>query len=392
MSDALIDFRAAHGPTARRRVDTEAVRRDHPIVELVTSYGIELRRAGTAMVGRCPFHHDLGRPNLHLYSRSGRFVCYRCDARGDAIAFVQQMEHLTFREAVERLTCARTPWQGSPAALRAAHRVRPTSRRPRLTWGADEYRVVAAATELYANRLLEDALALDYMVGRGFARNILEHYRVGYCAGDQLLEYLGWRKLPVVAALRTGLLTDTGAEFLAGRVVFPEIRSGRVVWLIGRLLAQSTDEPDALRPRYLGLPRRKPLLGWDEANRDLRGVCVVEGPTDLLALRLWGVPGLALCGTALTDVLLRQLARWDRLYLVLDDDETGQKAAAQLHAVFDSRAIPVLLPDAANDPADLAERPGGDALFGTAVRNAVERRVAGAVVAYEARQPSTAAG
>lgn len=62
--------------------------------------------------------------------------------------------------------------------------------------------------------------------------------------------------------------------------MFPEIRQGQPVWLIGRQLEIKDDAP-----RYLGLPGRKPLLGWDEASRDQRGVCLVEGPLDLLALR-----------------------------------------------------------------------------------------------------------
>jgi DNA primase len=363
-------------PGADRLVDTEAIRHEHPIVDLVASYGIELRRAGSAMVGRCPFHRDGGRPNLHVYERSGRFVCYRCDARGDAIAFVQQMEQLTFREAVERLGGTRAAAQGAPAAIRPI-RYRPVlSRRRGVVWGSDEYRVAAAATELYANRLLEDAAALDYMVGRGFPRSLLERSRVGYCAGDQLLKYLGWRKLPVGAALRAGLLTDDGREFLAGRIVFPEIRAGRVIWLIGRILEGGSADPATADPRYLGLPGRKPLLGWEAANRDLRGVCVVEGPTDLLALRAWGVPGLALCGAALTDVVLRLLGRWARLYLVLDDDDTGRKATARLQAAFGPRAIPVRLPPGIKDPAVLAPRPDGETLFSAAICTAFGRHLA----------------
>ena len=51
----------------RNRIDTESLRRAHPLAELVTSYGIELRRVGGALVGRCPFHQDGGRPNLHVF-------------------------------------------------------------------------------------------------------------------------------------------------------------------------------------------------------------------------------------------------------------------------------------------------------------------------------------
>lgn len=50
-------------------IDTEAVRRQHPLVNVVAGYGIDLRRSGSALVGRCPFHADGGRPNLTVYSR-----------------------------------------------------------------------------------------------------------------------------------------------------------------------------------------------------------------------------------------------------------------------------------------------------------------------------------
>src|SRR5216683_4147564 len=42
-----------------------------------------------------------------------------------------------------------------------------------------------------------------------------------------------------------------------------------------------------------GCPSSKPLLGWEEACRDLHRVCLVEGPADLLALRLWDVPRIS---------------------------------------------------------------------------------------------------
>jgi len=105
------------------RVDTEALRREHPIAELVASYGIALRRVGAALVGRCPFHQDRGRPNLHV-DRSGHWICYRCDQRGDVIGFVQRIENLTFREAAARLDGPLTGRRGH-AAAGLPHRFRP---------------------------------------------------------------------------------------------------------------------------------------------------------------------------------------------------------------------------------------------------------------------------
>ena len=49
------------------RVDTDLLRQQHPIVDVIAQYGIELRRRGSAFTGRCPFHVDRGRPNLAAY-------------------------------------------------------------------------------------------------------------------------------------------------------------------------------------------------------------------------------------------------------------------------------------------------------------------------------------
>jgi DNA primase len=146
---------------------------------------------------------------------------------------------------------------------------------------ADAQAVLDAAVELYANRLLIDDAALAYMARRGFPRELLERERVGYAAGDELVRYLLWRRLPLDTARRVGLLRADGREYLAERVIFPEIRAGHAVWLIGRVLDTPAREKTSAGPRYLGLPGQKPLLGWEAANRDLRGVCLVEGPMDV---------------------------------------------------------------------------------------------------------------
>ena len=100
------------------------------------------------------------------------------------------------------------------------------------------------------------------------------------------------------------------------------------------------------------------------------------------------MPGACLCGAALTDVVLRLLGRWARLYLVLDDDDTGRKATARLQAAFGPRAIPVLLPPGIKDPAVLAPRPDGEQLLSAAICTAFGRQLANpSEVAAEAPRP-----
>jgi DNA primase len=345
-------------------MDTDRIRQQHPIAEVVERYGIQLRPAGSALVGRCPFHADGGRPNLVVFARSARFVCFRCQVRGDAIAFVQRLEQLSFRDAVQRLEAriaapvTRVTRQRGPARYGPAIR------------GDEEVRALAAAVELYANRLLGDRRALEYLASRGFARDVLVQQRIGVAAGDELVPYLAWRNVPASAARRVGLLRADGREMLAGRIVFPEIRQRQPIWLIGRLLEPADD-----LPRYLGLPGPKPLLGWDHASRDRRGVCLVEGPLDLLALQQWGVPAVALCGTGCSETTLQLLGQWERLYAVLDADAAGQEATARLAEAFGSRLIHVRLPSGAKDPADLAPSAEGPTLFSDAIRQAMDRHI-----------------
>ncbi|MBV8717275.1 MAG: toprim domain-containing protein [Chloroflexi bacterium] len=350
-------------------IDTDALRRDHPTAELVASYGIELRRSGAALIGRCPFHNDGGRPNLYVY-RSGRWICYRCGESGDVIGFLQRIENLSFREAAGRLM------QGAVPTVRPLRRSRnrrtlPSTRRTTSSLTDEEVEVLSAATDLYASRLMHEEHALAYLAGRGFPRAVLERYRLGYSSGDELVRYLQWRRLPVPAAMRVGLVRKDGREFMAGRITMPEFRSGRPVWLIGRLFEPSVGGNSTSQPKYLGLPGPKPLLGWDHAARDLRGVCLVEGPLDLLTLRMWGVPGIALAGSASSHDKLQSLRSFDRVYLALDQDKGGREASDRLCQQLGTRAVRIELPGGVKDVADLANDAGGDDKFRRAILRAV---------------------
>jgi DNA primase catalytic core len=341
-------------------IDTESLKRAHPTASIVAAYGIQLRRAGTALVGRCPFHQDRGRPNLHVY-RSGRWICYRCDERGDVVQFVQRMENLSFREAVARLTI-QDPRSVTTHSRRRGGSTTASRSKPR-SLDKDEQEVLAAAVDLYASKLLNDEHALGYLAGRGFPPAVLERYRLGYATGDGLVAYLRWRCLPVAAAVRVGLLRKDGQEVMARRITIPEVRGQQPVWLIGRVLDPIAPGHSGAAPKYLGLPGPKPLLGWDDAVRDPRAVSVVEGPLDLLALRMWGVPGIALAGSAASREQLSLLTHFDRVYLALDRDQTGMQATERLASALGVRAVRIELPADAKDVADLVPKPDGRQRF-----------------------------
>ena len=339
----------------RTLIDTDEVKRVHPIAEVVARYGIDLRPVGRALVGRCPFHPDSGRPNLHVYAASASWYCYRCGVGGDVIGFVMRLERLGFRDAVARLTDGS---MGESTSSSRPLRRPPPRRRSSASQDYSERACLAAATELYHNRLLTDPSALRYVEERGLDRAALERCRVGYASGNELIAYLRWRRIPIQAAIRTGLIGRDGREFLAERVVVPEIRQGQPIWLVGRALDSALDAP-----KYLGLPGQKPLLGWEMVAGRSHAI-LVEGVFDWLTLVQWGFPALALVGTRVRPEVLRALdSRFGRLYLALDADPAGREATDEIVRTLGTRAVPLALPSGVKDISDLAPTPDGRVRF-----------------------------
>lgn len=79
----------------------EEIKAKIDIVELVGSY-VNLKQAGRNFKGLCPFHQEktpsfMVNPELQIYK------CFGCGKGGDAISFIQEVEGVEFREALEML-------------------------------------------------------------------------------------------------------------------------------------------------------------------------------------------------------------------------------------------------------------------------------------------------
>src|SRR3954470_15024202 len=90
------------GATAQR-FDVAAIKQAHPITELVLAYGVELCSRGRALIGRCPFHDDGGRPNLYVYPATQSWYCFRCAIGGAVSDSVGRGENVGCAVAWERL-------------------------------------------------------------------------------------------------------------------------------------------------------------------------------------------------------------------------------------------------------------------------------------------------
>jgi DNA primase len=357
-----------------RQEDIEAVRERTDLVKLVSGY-LTLKKAGhDSLVGVCPFHTEKT-PSFSVSPSKQVYYCFGCGAGGDAVRFLREVEHLDFRETIERLAKdagVTLRFEGeTPAERRAA------SRRASLQKANDE------AFALYHRTLMESPEAEParrYLKERGIDPQTAERFEVGYAPAtpDFLLRRLAPRYSPELL-LEAGLvLRDAGGNVrdrFRGRITFP-VRdlSGRGVGIGARILPREDGSSDD-GPKYLNSPetpvykKGEVLYHLDAAKAAITRsgeAFVVEGYTDVIALAHAGLDsGVATCGTALGEGHFRLLSRFaQRVVLAFDSDEAGARAAERafaFHENFALQPVVLVLPDGL-DPADFVKERGADAL------------------------------
>ena len=71
------------------------------IVEIISDQ-VSLSKNGRNYIGLCPFHHEKT-PSFTVFAESGRYQCFGCGEKGDAITFLMKKENLSYPVAVKRL-------------------------------------------------------------------------------------------------------------------------------------------------------------------------------------------------------------------------------------------------------------------------------------------------
>ena len=346
----------------------EEIRNRLDFKSLVERY-VPLRPAGKGRwKGLCPFHNEKT-PSFYVDEAKGMFYCFGCKAGGDAFKFVQMIEGVDFREALEKLA------QETGVELPE----RAPGRKP----SKDLIEVNRLALAYFQKNLTGSAL--EYLKGRGLGDETIDTYALGFApkSWDGLLRYLQQHGVSPELALRAGVVAAKDGRYydrLRDRVVFP-IRDpmGRVVAFTGRAISAGDT------PKYLNTPesdvfkKTDLLYGYPEARKAIREnkrAIVVEGLFDVLALAQMGWrETVAVLGSSLSQSQARLLERAEasRLYLAFDADEAGRKATlAGLDVGVARRFLTyaVLLPEG-RDPGDLLTDPQGKRAFAAALEEAL---------------------
>jgi len=342
------------------------------LADLISSYGIKLRRSGANYMACCPFHHEKT-PSFSIQPGRGYYHCFGCGESGDCLKFVQKHEGLTFVEAARKLAgmcgIAIEEEEDAQAGLRR--------------------RLYALHAELaqFFRRCLKEAKeaarARTYLKDRDLDGEIAERFQLGYApaASASMIKWAekyGYKpeELSSAGVLKPPRYAGDGwYNLFAGRLVFPITdRAGRVVAFSCRTL--ETDKAKMRGGKYVNSPespifkKSNVLYALDKAVPNIvkaprREAIVCEGQIDVIRCHACGfTTAVASLGTAFTVEHAKILKRHaECVVLAFDGDAAGQKAIIHTGGDFLSMETPVraaVLP-AGEDPDSLLRSRGADA-------------------------------
>lgn len=278
----------------------------------------------------CPFHDDRN-PSLSVNATGQYFYCFGCGAGGDVFTFLELYEGKPFGLVLSEL------------AERAGIAI--PSSRPGILEQITESRsiedVLSETARFYHGGLTP--AAMKYLTTeRGFSRDTIKHFRIGYANGglcQDLTENCGYE---LEICLKAGVLKRDKdghvRDYFRDRLIFPNLRRGRVVHISGRCL-------DGREPKYLHLPGPIAHLYNEDALLSTE-VILTEGPTDCISAAQAGYPAVAILGLGnLKPEYLERLSRCQTAYICFDGDKAGREGALRIAGAIGGRARIVALPD-----------------------------------------------
>ena len=309
---------------------------------LVASSGIELKRAGKDLLGRCPFHKD-DQASLVVTPAKNLWHCFGCGAGGGPIDWVMKSQGVSFRHAVELLREG-LPLQAPLQAVKST--VRKLS--APVSLGAEDQVLLNQVVGYYHETLKSTPEALAYLKARGIdSPDAIDKHRLGYAnrtlglrlpnnqrvAGEKIRGQLE----------RIGILRASGHEHFAGSLVVPVLdEQGNVTEVYGRKITPRL-RPGTPLHLYLPGPHRGV---WNvDALVASKEIILCEALIDALTFWCAGYRNVtsAYGVEGFTEDILAAFKRHgtERVLIAYDRDEAGERAAAKHAEALMSEGIEV---------------------------------------------------
>ena len=336
------------------------------IVQTIQTY-VKLRRVGHRYTGLCPFHSEKS-PSFSVNADLQFYHCFGCKAGGDVLKFIEQIEHVSFYEALKLLS----ERNGIPMPKRAEYA------------DADsKLRAAVMTMHEIAEQEFRDLLnsppgggALAYITRRGVSPETIAQFGLGYSdrSGRWLVRAFDRHSFTPEQLDASGLVMkrEGGGGYydrFRGRLMFPiHNESGKAIGFGGRALEAEDN------PKYLNSPetpvykKSNVLYNLHRAKEGIRKrdrSILVEGYMDAIGVYAAGVTEVvASCGTALTNAQVRMLKRHSSNITVnFDPDAAGENAAERSIKLLldESMHVRIMELDEDLDPDEYCKKHGPEA-------------------------------
>ncbi len=329
-------------------------------IEAVIGEYVQLRRAGRNWKGLSPFS-DEKTPSFFVSPDKGIWHDFSSNQGGDVFSFVMMVEGLDFRGALEHL--ARKAGVDLSQYEQKSGASRGIAEKKKRLLAMHE-----SAATFYQRSLLARPEAVEYVKKRGFNRQVVHDFRLGYAPSDgrSLLNFLTKKGYTTSELRDGGLIGSRGSDLFRDRLMIPLMDGqGQVIGFTARLVRDVQGAPKYLNtPQTLLYDKGRHVFGLHLAKEAIRKgdqAVIVEGNLDVISSHQAGVQQVvATAGTALTEYHLRALSRLtEHIALSFDGDKAGLAATERSIPIAQHVGIElsvVTLPDGFKDPDELIQK------------------------------------
>jgi DNA primase len=302
------------------------------ILDVINEY-VALRKAGIYYKASCPFHAEKT-ASFTVSPHKEIFYCFGCQTTGDVIAFIAKAENCSQFEAAQHLI--------DRYSIEVPSDISNEFKGSNNKKYFELYKTVA---EWCKAALEKSPEAQAYLLERGFTKELLKQFEIGYFAGGHgaqksLINFVGGKNF-LAGDLIDNHILERGRQVLYSpfeeRLIFPiKDHLGRHCGFGGRVFKDRDTRAKYYNSRENEFFIKGSLLfGLDQAKKSIQDkghVFLVEGYTDCMAMVQYGHNNtVATLGTACSLEHLKVLARHaPLLYVLYDGDEAGKKAILRL--------------------------------------------------------------
>ena len=350
--------------------DVREIKSRLDIADIIGDY-VALKKNGQSLWGRCPFHNEKT-PSFSVSPERQTFHCFGCGKGGDVFTFVMEMEHLDFRETLERLA--------ERAGVKLEER-KPGSSKKSASMRDIQLQALAFFKECLMAKGGEGPRA--YLKRRSLTRDDCVRFELGWAPSswDALLNHLKTGGYDTNSIIDSGLVSQGTRGYydrFRGRIMFPIYSiTDRLIGFGGRIL-------DGDEAKYLNSPesalfnKRNNLYLLNKAKvsvREKNYVILVEGYMDAIRAHISGFTNtVASLGTALTDAQAALIKRMTGLcYICYDSDLAGREAALRGMYVLQKQgvSVKVVTLSGGKDPDEILLGENGAEVFSKALEEAL---------------------